>query len=161
MRFIYLFVLLTISCLAAHAQQANTMQLDLEIQKAKLTFDIKKYNTAAGLYKKLYAKMRNEDQQNEMLFMIAESYRRANNFKQAYDWYEKLVNTKYPDVRIIYSYGLLLKNFERYEEANRQFYDYLFEVPGDKNAQREMQACAEVESQPQTFYHQGSCCAQY
>ncbi|MES2779422.1 MAG: OmpA family protein [Bacteroidota bacterium] len=121
------------------------MQLDLEIGKAKLTFDIKKYNTAAGLYKKLYAKMRDEEQQNEMLYMVAESYRRANNFKQAYDWYEKLVNTKYPDVRIIYSYGLLLKNFERYEEANRQFYDYLFEVPGDKNAIREMQACTEAQ----------------
>ncbi|MES2559137.1 MAG: OmpA family protein [Bacteroidota bacterium] len=141
----YPLVFLLFSCLATLAQTAGTTQLDLDLKKAKLTFDIKKYNTAAGLYKKLYAKMRNEDQQNEMLFMIAESYRRANNFKQAYEWYEKLVNTKYPDVRIIYSYGLLLKNFERYEEANRQFYDYLFEVPGDNNAIREMKACAEAQ----------------
>lgn len=145
MRFIYLFLLLLISCLTVQSQQVNTVQLDLDLKKAKLTFDIKKYNTAAGLYKKLYAKMRNEEQQNEMLYMIAESYRRANNFKQAYDWYEKLVNTKYPDVRIIYSYGLLLKNFERYEEASRQFNDYLFEVPGDQNALREIKACADAQ----------------
>ena len=121
------------------------MQLDLELKKAKLTFDIKKYSTAASLYKKIYPKVRDEDKQNEILFMIAESYRRANNFKQAYDWYEKLVNTKYPDVRIIYSYGLLLKNFERYEEATRQFGDYLFEVQGDKNAIREIQSCSEAQ----------------
>jgi peptidoglycan-associated lipoprotein len=123
------------------AQQPQSMALELEINRAKLTFDIKKYNTAAGLYKKLYAKVKDEDLQNEMLFMIAESYRNANNFKLAYDWYEKLVNTKYPDVRIIYSYGLLLKNYERYDEAARQFGDYLFEVPGAKDAQRELAAC--------------------
>jgi outer membrane protein OmpA-like peptidoglycan-associated protein/tetratricopeptide (TPR) repeat protein len=145
MRNIYLFLLLVVSCLSAKSQQVNSMQLDLEMNKAKLTFDIKKYKTAAGLYKKLYGKIRDEALQNDMLYMVAESYRRANNFKQAYEWYDKLVNTKYPDVRIIYSYGLLLKNFERYEEANRQFGDYLFEVPGDKNALREIKACAEAQ----------------
>lgn len=143
MRILYLFLLLFVSCIAAHSQQVNSVQLDLDIKKARLAFDSKKYTTAAGLYKKLYAKSKNEDQQNDLLFMVAESYRKANNFKQAYDWYEKLVNTKYPDIRILYSYGLLLKNFERYEEASRQFGDYLFEVPGDKNAQREIKACAE------------------
>jgi peptidoglycan-associated lipoprotein len=129
----------------ADAQELQTPQLQIEIQKARSTFDSKKYNTAAGLYKKLYAKIKNEELQNEMLFMVAESYRRANNFKQAFDWYEKLVNTKYPDIHIIYSYGLLLKNFERYEEASRQFGDYLFESPGDKNAQRELDACAKAQ----------------
>lgn len=145
MRIFYLFLLLFISCIPAYSQQANSVQLNLDIKKARLAFDSKKYTTAAGLYKKLYTKSRNEDQQNELLFMVAESYRKANNFKQAYDWYEKLVNTKYPDIRILYSYGLLLKNFERYEEAGRQFGDYLFEVPGDKNAQREIKACAEAQ----------------
>ena len=136
------FILLSLTGYFVIAQQSQSMQLELEIKKAKLTYDIKKYNTAAGMYKKLYAKIKEDDLQNEMLFMVAESYRKANNFKQAFEWYEKLVNTKYPDVRIIYSYGLLLKNLERYEEASRQFGDYLFEVPGDKNALGEMQACA-------------------
>jgi outer membrane protein OmpA-like peptidoglycan-associated protein len=86
--------------------------------------------------------------------MVAESYRRANNFKQAFEWYEKLVNTKYPNPKILYSYGLLLKNFERYEEASRAFYDYLFEMPGDSNAIREIQSCGVVQqwkAKPQKF----------
>ncbi len=145
MRLSYLFLCMLLCFSFVKAQQPQSVQLQLEIQKAKLTYDIKKYNTAAGLYKKLYSKIKDEELQNEMLFMVAESYRKANNFKQAFEWYEKLVNTKYPDVRIIYSYGLLLKNFERYEEASRQFGDYLFEVPGDKNAIREMQACANAQ----------------
>lgn len=155
MRFTLILVFLSCSW-ALYAQQnpPQSMQLVAEIQKAKFAFDIKKYNTAAGLYKKLYAKIRDEELQNEMLFMVAESYRKANNFKQAFEWYEKLVNTKYPDLRIVYSYGLLLKNFERYEEASRQFGDYLFEVPGDKNALREIKACAEAQlwkAHPQKF----------
>src|SRR6478609_3601393 len=127
------------------AQTPVPPQYEVELQKAKFAFDTKKYNTAAGLYKKLYGKIKEEELQNEMLYWVAESYRRSNNFKEAFNWYEKLVNTKYPYIRIIYSYGLLLKNYERYEEANRQFGDYLFEVPGDKNAIREMKACQQAQ----------------
>lgn len=141
-----LTLILLLSPLCCFAQVENQpLQIQYEIQKARLTYNIKKYNSAAGLYKKLYAKIKDPELQGEMLFMIAESYRKANNFKEAIDWYEKLVNTKYPDVRIIYSYGLLLKNFERYEEAARQFGDYLFEVPGDANALRELKACEEAQ----------------
>lgn len=145
MRLPFYLLCMMLFAMVAKAQQPLPPQLEFEIRKAKLNYDIKKYNTAAGLYKKLYGKIKDEELQNEMLYMVAESYRRANNFKQAFEWYEKLVNTKYPDVRIIYSYGLLLKNFERYDEASRQFGDYLFEVPGDKNAKREMLACANAQ----------------
>jgi len=127
------------------AQTPIPPQYELELQIAKSAFNNKKYNTAANLYKKLYGKIKDDELQNEMLYWVAESYRRSNNFKEAFNWYEKLVNTKYPDVRIIYSYGLLLKNFERYDEASRQFGDYLFEVPGNKNALREMQACQQAQ----------------
>jgi outer membrane protein OmpA-like peptidoglycan-associated protein/tetratricopeptide (TPR) repeat protein len=139
----------------AFAQQ-NPPQtaLDYEILKAQQTYDMKKYNTAATLYQKLYPKVRSEEDKQKMLFMIAESYRKSNNFKKAVDWYEQLINAKYPDPKIIYSYGLLLKNFERYEDANRQFYDYLFEVPDDADAQREMAACQQAmlwKSNPKKF----------
>lgn len=121
---------------------AQQSALDLEIERAQVSFDSKKYNTAANLYKKIYPKVREEEKQNKILYMIAESYRRANNFKQAFDWYEKLVNTKYPDPRILYSYGLLLKNFEKYDDAARQFNDFLFENANDANAKREQASCA-------------------
>ncbi len=127
------------------AQTTIPPQYELDLQKARFAFENKKYNTAAGLYKKLYSKIKEEELQNEMLYWLAESYRRSNNYKEAFNWYEKLVNTRYPDIRIIYSYGLLLKNFERYDEASRQFGDYLFEVPGDKNAIREMKACQQAQ----------------
>jgi outer membrane protein OmpA-like peptidoglycan-associated protein len=151
---LYPILFLILLSLSNYSRAQQSMQLEIDLQKAKQVYDAKKYNTAATLYKRLYTKIQDDEKKNEMLYMIAESYRKANNFKQAYEWYEKLVNTKYPDVRIIYSYGLLLKNFERYEDASRQFYDYLFEVPGDKNAMREMQSCADAlywKAHPQKF----------
>jgi peptidoglycan-associated lipoprotein len=132
--------ILMLSVLAQENSQPIT-PIDLEIEKAKIAFLNKKFNTAANLYKKIYPKVNEEEKKNEVLFMIAESYRLSNNFKQAFDWYEQLINTKYPDPKILYSYGLLLKNFERYDDAARMFNDYLFEVPGDLNAEREIQAC--------------------
>ncbi|MEI6508049.1 MAG: OmpA family protein [Bacteroidota bacterium] len=129
----------SISVVAQENQQPT--QLDIDMHKAQRAYDMKKYNSAASLFQKLYSKVKNEEQKQKMLFMIAESYRKSNNFKKAIDWYEQLINAKYPDTRIIYSYGLLLKNFERYDEASRQFYDYLFEVPGDTDATREMKNC--------------------
>jgi outer membrane protein OmpA-like peptidoglycan-associated protein/tetratricopeptide (TPR) repeat protein len=137
------------------AQESKVITLiDLEIAKADVVFTSKKYNSAALLYKKIYAKVKDEDQKAVINFKLAESFRLSNNFKQAFEWYEQLINTKYPDPKILYSYGLLLKNFERYDDASRAFNDYLFEVPGDKNAQREMEACklaAQWKQTPEKF----------
>ncbi|MFI5220755.1 MAG: OmpA family protein [Bacteroidia bacterium] len=137
--FAFLF-LLSVSFLQAQEVKPMT-QLDFDIEKAQKTFDGKRYNTAANQYQRLYKQVKNEEQKQKMLFMIAESYRKSNNFKKAFSWYDQLVNSKYPDPRVIYSYGLLLKNFERYDDANRAFYDFLFEVPDDADAKREMQSC--------------------
>lgn len=136
-----------------HAQAPQT-QLDLELERAYKAFEQKRYNTSANLFKKTFPKIKNEERQDSVLFMIAESYRLSNNFNEAINWYEKVVNTKYPDPRIIYSYGQLLKNFEQYEEAGRKFYDFLFEQPGDANGKREQEACklaADWKNNPEKF----------
>jgi outer membrane protein OmpA-like peptidoglycan-associated protein len=143
------FLLISI---AAYSQTQTP--LDIELAKAQRAFDYKKYNTAAGLFQKAFPKIKTEEKQDSVLFMIAESYRLSNNYTEAIKWYEKLVNTKYPNPRIIYSYGLLLKNFEQYEEASRKFYDYLFENPDDENGKREQMACKiaiEWKNNPEKF----------
>jgi outer membrane protein OmpA-like peptidoglycan-associated protein/tetratricopeptide (TPR) repeat protein len=136
-------ILLFLSCffLNAIAQTTTVTPIDIEIQKADVLFMNKKYNSAATSYKKIYTKVKDEEQQATINFKIAESYRLSNNFKLAFEWYEKLINTKYPDPKILYSYGLLLKNYERYGDAARQFNDYLFEMPNDAEAKREVEAC--------------------
>jgi peptidoglycan-associated lipoprotein len=125
---------------AQSTQPIKPYQLDLD--KADLAFISKKYNTAAQLYQKVYPKIKEEEEKQKVLFKIADSYRNSNNFKQALKWYEELLNTKYPDPNILYSYGQLLKNYERYDDAARAFYDYNFEVPEDKRGLDAQKTCA-------------------
>jgi outer membrane protein OmpA-like peptidoglycan-associated protein/tetratricopeptide (TPR) repeat protein len=143
-RLFFLFLVLLATTATAQNNPPQT-QLDYDIIKAQRAFDSKRYNTAANLFQKIYPKVREEETKSKMLFMVAESYRKSNNFKKAFEWYEKVINARYPDPRVIYSYGLLLKNFERYDEAARQFYDYLFEVPNDPDGIREMNASYTVQ----------------
>jgi len=112
-----------------------------ELDMANAAFKNTKYNTAAQLFQKVYPKIKNQDDKQQTLYFIAESYRKSNNFKQAFNWYEEVLNARYPDPKVIYSYGLLLKNFERYDDASRAFNDYLFEMPDDAEAKREMLSC--------------------
>lgn len=121
--------------------QQPTPSYQLDLDKAELAYRSKKYNTAALLFQKVYPKVKQDEEKQKILYKIADSYRNSNNFKQALKWYEEVVNSKYPDPFILYSYGQLLKNFERYEEANRAFYDYSFEVPDDTKAKQAMQSC--------------------
>jgi len=138
--------------LQAQEKQVKPYQIDLD--KADYAFKAKKYNTAAQLYQKVYPKIKEEEQKQQVLFSIAESYRNSNNFKKALQWFEEVVNSKYPDPAILYSYGQLLKNFERYDEAGRAFYDYSFEVPGDINGKIAQQSClfaASLKANPKKF----------
>lgn len=123
----------------AQEQQAKPYQIELD--RADLAFISRKYNTAAQLYQKVYPKIKEEEEKQKTLFKIAESYRNSNNFKQALKWFEDVLNSKYPDPKILYSYGQLLKNFERYDEAGRTFYDYNFEVPEDASGKLAQQSC--------------------
>lgn len=126
----------------AYSQGQSPKPYQLDLDRADLAFRAKKYNTAAQLYQKVYPKVKEEEEKQKILFLIAESYRQSNNFKQALKWFEDVLNSKYPDPSVIYSYGQLLKNFERYDEAGRTFYDYSFEVPDDPKGKAAQQSCA-------------------
>lgn len=151
-----LFIALSILCfwVQVDAQGNQPLPYKEELERAHQAFDAKKYNTSATLFRKLYAKIKDPEQKQKVLFMIAESYRMSNNYSQAIRWFEEVVNSKYPDPNVIYRYGQLLKNFERYDEAVRQFYDYSFEIPDDprgKQAQQNSQLAMEWKANPEKF----------
>lgn len=149
---LWIILLFVSYALQAQEKQAKPYQIDLD--KADYAFKAKKFNTAAQLYQKVYPKIKEEELKQQVLFNIAESYRNSNNFKKALKWFEDVVNSKYPDPAILYSYGQLLKNFERYDEAGRAFYDYSFEVPEDKRGKLAQQSCAfasQLKANPKKF----------
>lgn len=142
LRNLLLFSLVLLNPVFAQQQKENPYQF--ELAKADDAFISKKYNTAAALYQRLYNKIKEPELKQKVLFKIADSYRNSNNFKQALKWYEEVLNSKYPDPAVIYSYGQLLKNFERYEDAGRAFYDYSFEMPDDIKGKTAQKSCAIV-----------------
>jgi len=128
-------------CLDLHAQERLQPSYTIELEKADLFFKAKKYNTAALLYQKVYPKIKESESRDQTLFKIAESYRYSNNFSLAIKWYENLINSKYPDPQVLFNYAQLIKNFEKYEDAIRVFNDFLFEMPGNKNALEAIAGC--------------------
>lgn len=138
--FILLFLVLNFSASFAQTTTPPT-QTELDLQKARRAFDESRFYTAATMYRKIYDKIKDPDQKATTAYMIAESYRKANMTRQALSWFENILNAKYPDPQVLFIYGQVLKNFERYDEAGRQFYDFLFEVPDDPNGKREMLSC--------------------
>lgn len=139
-RFLLLLVILA-DIFCALAQTTPPTPLDLEIERAQITFDSKRYNTAAGLFKRLYDKIKDPEKKGQMAYMVALSYTKANNLKQAMNYFQELVNTQYPDPNLLLLYGSCLKYFERYEDANRAFYDFSFEKPKDIRGKLGMQSC--------------------
>lgn len=139
--FLNIWILLIGICTNIQAQEKQIKPYQLDLDKADQAFKSKKYHTAAQLYQKVYPKIKEEELKQQILFSIADSYRNSNNFKKALQWFEELVNSKYPDPAILYSYAQLLKNFERYDEANKVFYDYSFEVPNDPRGKIAQQSC--------------------
>ena len=62
--------------------QQNQPSYQFELDRATNAYNAKKYNTAAGLYKKVYPKIKDTEQKQKVLFYIAESYRLGNNYAQ-------------------------------------------------------------------------------
>lgn len=141
MKWLKILFLILFSCCLLPTLHAQQTPLDMELDRARQAFDARRYNTAAMLFKKVYDKTKDPDKKGEIAYMIALSYRKSNNIKQAVKWFEELVNTKYPNPDILYLYGESLKYFEQYDDASRQFYDYNFEKPKDPKGKLAMQSC--------------------
>jgi peptidoglycan-associated lipoprotein len=134
--------LLLVMLLLFSQEAVGQTQAQIEMNNAYQAFLEKRYFSAALLYKRSYDKIRDQELKDSAAFMIAESYRLANNLKLAFKWFETTVNTRYPNPEILFLYGQALKNYERYDEAAKLFYDYNFEQPESRSkGEREIRAC--------------------
>ena len=80
-------IAITIAALAvlpAFAQRGITA-------KADRAFELGKYFDAIDEYKYAYAKAKDKNKKNDIMFMVAESYRMVQNSRQAEIWYRKVI----------------------------------------------------------------------
>ena len=76
------------------AQNAATRAADKAFQSGD-------YYDAITLYKKAYTKEKNKPKRAEIIFMVAESYRHINDYKNQEVWYAKAIKAKYKDPKAV------------------------------------------------------------
>jgi peptidoglycan-associated lipoprotein len=101
------------------------------IRDADKAFDSQQYFTAAELYKKGMAKIKNKEETARITFQIAECYRKMNDWKQAESWYGKAIKKKCNNEKAYLWYAEAKKINMKYDEAITAFNDYKTRVPSD------------------------------
>ncbi len=99
------------------------------------------YTDAIELYKKALTKIDNKAQKAEVLFRIAESYRRINDLKNAEGFYAKAVKAKYPDPKAQLYLADCKKAQEKYTEAITEYQAYKQLVASDPRGEEGVKSC--------------------
>lgn len=131
-----LFVLLVIK--PAEAQRRDLVAL------ADKTFHIGEYYKAVDKYKKAYSKEKDKLRKTEISYKLAHCYRLTNKIKKAKSQYRRVIMRKYPDPKVYFYYGEMLKKDGELEDAKEAYENYLKEMPGDSLAQRALSGCDSV-----------------
>lgn len=121
-----------------NGQQSKRMVKALEIYNAGEYFE------AIDALKNTYEKITDKDDQLEIIFLIAECYRKINDPRNAASWYSKAIRKNYPDPIATLHYADMLKMKEEYEEAAIQYQAYTELVPDDIRGKHGIESCKQA-----------------
>lgn len=111
-------------------------------EKADKAFETGRYYEAIDEYKYAYAKTRDKEEKNRILFMTAECYRKLQDSRQAEIWYRKAINKRYPDPKATLFYADALRSNDKYAEAKEQYTAYRALVPDDPRGLAGEESCS-------------------
>ena len=109
--------------------------------KADRIFAAGKYYEAIDEYKYAYAKAKDKDKKNEIMFMVAESYRMMQNSRQAEIWYRKTIKKGYTNTLATLYLAQALQAQAKYDEALKEFQNYAKYAPSDTRGSNGIEAC--------------------
>ncbi|HMJ67417.1 MAG TPA: OmpA family protein [Cyclobacteriaceae bacterium] len=93
-------------------------------EEADRFFDLEQYNLAISYYRQLITEAGTEP---DVVYRVAECYRKSFNYKEAESHYERLQNEPGPGFALAgYYYGLMLKANGKYAESIRSFNDFIY-----------------------------------
>jgi peptidoglycan-associated lipoprotein len=111
------------------------------LKEADYAFNNLEYYNAIELYKKAYTKEKDKAVKSEIVFKIAECYRHVNDLKQAETWYQKAIKAKYNDPIVVLYLADMMKQNEKYAEAQAQYNAYRALKPDDKRGEEGAKSC--------------------
>ncbi len=115
------------------------------VAQAELAYAKGDYYDAATLYKKAFSKEKNKVKRAEFIFMVAESYRMTNDYKNQEVWYAKAVKASPKNAMAILRYADALKMGGKYPEAIVQYNNYKKLNDSDPLADLGVQSCEQAQ----------------
>ena len=114
------------------------------VARADATVAIGEYYNAIDDYKKAYSKEKDRVRKTEISYKLGHCYRLTNQSTRAKAQYLRVIKKKYPDPKVFFYYGQVLKIDGEIEEAKEAFSTYLEQVPDDLIAKRALQGCDSI-----------------
>ncbi len=110
--------------------------------KADKAFETGKYFLAIDEYKYAYAKAKDKDKKNQIMFMVAESYRMIQDNRQAEIWYRKVIkkNIDKPVATLYLADAMRAQG--KYEDAMKEYENYAKLDPSDDRGPSGIESCA-------------------
>ena len=124
-----LFLMAAVAIPPSFAQKANVAA---SLKQAKKEYAAMKYANVIALLANVAPQLSGDIDAQEML---ANSYRKTKDHRNAAVWYEQLVKTSEVKPEWALSYAEVLANNQRYQEAQQWYQNYLKQVGNDKRAE--------------------------
>lgn len=109
--------------------------------RAYAAYDAGSYADAIDLFKEAYDVVTEKAEKTDILFKIAECYRKMSSPLKAAMWYKKAIDKEYKDPIVYYRYGQMLMMTEKYDDAKNQFIKYKSLAPKDPQADVGIESC--------------------
>lgn len=125
------------------AFQQQSMAQKKKSERAYSSFEAGEYYDAIDLFKDSYSRTKKTDREtrSELVFIIAECYRLANDPKNAETWYKLAVRSAYTRPDAQYWLAETMKKNGKYQQAIDEFRKYKQIAPSDARADIGIRAC--------------------
>ena len=137
-KFLLPLLLIMVSFSSSHAQMRFFNEAE-EVYKAG------QFYKAVDMYRDAYDKIPGQEIKAEIVFKIAECYRKSGQPRKAELWYNKAISKEYDNPLIYLYHANALKTNEKFEEAIESYEEYQNRVPDDERGQMGIESCRKAQ----------------
>ena len=101
---------------------------------------------AVDLYREAYNKIQGKEIKAEIVFKIAECYRKTGQPRKAELWYNNAIKKQYDNPKIYLYHAEALKTNEEFEEAIESYKEYKKRVPDDPRGNMGIESCEKAQT---------------
>jgi len=124
----------------------NTAEAQMKFyNRAEESYKAGQYVTAVDQYREAYDKIQGKEIKAEIVFKLAECYRKTAQPRKAELWYNNAIKKEYDNPKIYLYYANALKSNEEFEEAKKNYKIYNEKVPDDPRGEIGIKSCEKAQ----------------